>query len=96
MRRILRRLDCRVFVVACRLVGAVKPARRKDARHLLHIAAAVKREVVHERHIRIGMIVSEILAVIQPPDGIAVFRRERLFEKFTIVERDMSVAPQAQ
>lgn len=70
MRRVLCRLDCRVFIVTCGFVGAVKPARRKDARHLLHIAAAVKREIIHQRHIRIGMIVPEIFAVIQPPDSI--------------------------
>ena len=46
MRRILCGLDRRIFVVTCRLVGAVKSARRKDARHLLHIAAAVKRDLI--------------------------------------------------
>ena len=69
VRRILRRFNRRVFVVACRFIGSEKSARCEDARHLLYIAAAIKREIVHERHIRIGMVVPEIFAVIQPPDS---------------------------
>ena len=80
-----------MLIVFGRFFGTVQSARRVDAQHLIDVAVAPEREISHECHIRIGMVVLQILSLIIGFESRAVFRRASLFHDVAVGHRGQAL-----